>query len=177
MKLTLFGATGKTGKHLIGEALEHGAEVTVFARPRSSFQNPNVRVVRGELTDHRLLEEAIRGADAVLSALGPTSARHGKNMPITKAMDAITAVMRSENVRRLIAVSTGTAADPQDAFDLKIWLPGVLIRFAMPGSYRDMIGLADSIRRSGLGRVDNHAMRIMDAAKCRNARKLRAVLS
>jgi putative NADH-flavin reductase len=71
MKITLFGATGVTGKYLIQEALKGGMEVTVFARSTSPFSHSQVRVIRGDLVDKKKLTEAIRGSDAVLSALGP----------------------------------------------------------------------------------------------------------
>ncbi|QOL13686.1 NAD(P)-dependent oxidoreductase [Dickeya dianthicola] len=150
MKITLFGATGKTGRYLIDEGVKRGMEITVFARPSSPFENANVRVVRGELTDRNRLREAISGSDAVLSALGPTSLTHPKNLPITTAMGAITSVMKQEEVKRLIAVSTGTALDPGDRFDPKIRLPALLIRFVMPRAFQDIIGFADAIRASGL---------------------------
>lgn len=150
MKVTLFGATGKTGRYLIDEGIKRGMEVTVFARSGSPFEDPSVRLVRGGLTDVALLREAIRGSDAVLSALGPTSLRHPNDLPITKATQAIISAMKQENVMRLIAVSTGTAVDPEDGSDAKIRIPASLIRLLMPGSYRDIIGLASSIRASGL---------------------------
>jgi putative NADH-flavin reductase len=46
MKVTLFGATGKTGAYLIGEGLERGFDITVFARSGTLFENSQVRVVR-----------------------------------------------------------------------------------------------------------------------------------
>ncbi|WP_042859004.1 NAD(P)-dependent oxidoreductase [Dickeya sp. NCPPB 3274] len=150
MKITLFGATGKTGRYLIDEGLKRGMDMTVFARPGSPFDNANVRVVRGELTDRNRLREAISGSDAVLSALGPTSLKHPKNLPITTAMNAITSVMKQEGVKRLIAVSTGTAPDPEDRFDPKIRYPALLIRFVMPSSFQDIIRLANAIRTSEL---------------------------
>ena len=150
MNVTLFGATGKTGNYLINEGLKRDINMTVFARTQSVFQNPNVNVIRGELTDTERLKEAIRGSDAVLSALGPTSPQHPKDLPITRAIEAIISAMREVHVERLISISTGTAVDPKDGFDLKIWLPALLIRLAMPSSYRDIIGLAKTIRASDL---------------------------
>lgn len=150
LKVALFGATGKTGRYLIAEALKRGIDVTVFARPSSSFENSDVRVVRGDLTDRARLEEAIRGADAVLSALGPTTLPHPDDLPITRATDAIISAMKQVGVKRLIAASTGTAVDPEDGRDWKIWLPAVLIRFAMPSVYADIIGTATTIRASEL---------------------------
>lgn len=150
MNVTLFGATGRTGKILIEEGLRRGITLTVAARPGSSFNHPGVRVLHGQLTDRRLLNDAIQGADAVLSALGPTSIRHAGNMPITKAMKAIAAEMENLNIRRLIAVSTGTAVDPNDGSDWKIRMPALLIKLSMPNAFKDIVGLANTIRASNL---------------------------
>lgn len=150
MKVTLFGATGKTGPYLIREGLRRGFEVTVFARTGSSFENPDVRVVRGEFTDTSRLQMAVHGSDAVLSALGPTKMPHPKDLPITRATQAVISAMKQAQVPRLIAVSTGTAVDPGDDFDLKIMLPARLIKLALPSIYRDIVELARAIRDSGL---------------------------
>lgn len=150
MQLALFGATGKTGKHLIEEGLKRGFDLTVFARPTSAFEDTRVRVVRGELTDQRVLDEAIGGATAVLSALGPTDPKHPAGTPLSKAFGDIATVMKRHSVQRLIAVSTGTAADPKDQFDFKIWAPAVLIKLLLPTSYADMVGIAQAIRDSNL---------------------------
>lgn len=150
MKVALFGATGKTGKYLIDEGLARGIGLTVFARTESTLDHPRVRIVKGHLADKRLLREALHGADAVLSALGPTSISHPKNLPITRATQAIIAAMKEEGVKRFIAVSTGTAADPGDGPDWKIKAPAQLIKVAMSSAYRDIIALADAIRGSGL---------------------------
>lgn len=149
-KVTLFGATGKTGPYLIREGLKRGFEITVFARASSSFENPDVRVVRGELTDTDRLQEAITGSDAVLSALGPAKMSHPKDLPIARATEAIISVMNQERITRLITISTGTAVDPGDGVDWKIWLPAALIKLAMPNVYRDIVGLAKIIRASDL---------------------------
>lgn len=150
MKVTLFGATGKTGKYLIEEGQRRGISLTVFARSDSAFQQPNVHTIRGDLTDRAQVREAIRGADAVLSALGPTSPSHPKGLPITRATETILAAMTDEHVARFIAISTGTAVDPGDGFDWKIRAPAQLIRLLMPGSYRDIIGVAKTVRASTL---------------------------
>ncbi|MDX6914179.1 NAD(P)H-binding protein [Pectobacterium carotovorum] len=150
MKVTLFGATGKTGRYLIAEGLKRGIALTVFARTGSLFDDPNVRIIRGELTDNAVLKDAIQGADAVLSALGPTRFTHPKDLPITRAMQSIITVMKQENVIRLIAVSTGTAADPDDGSDWRVQFPAWLIKIMMASSYQDIIALAKTVRVSEL---------------------------
>lgn len=150
MKVTLFGATGKTGPALIEEGLRRGLKITVFARKSSSFESKNARVVKGDLTDVNALRDAIHGSVGVLSALGPTRIPHQKGMPITQATASIITAMMQEQKTRLVAVSTGTAVDPGDGRDLKIWLPALLIKYAMPSVYDDIVGVAHAIRSSSV---------------------------
>jgi putative NADH-flavin reductase len=72
MKLLVFGATGGTGKQLVGQALQQGHVVTAFARDPSKVKlaNANLRVVRGDILQPDSVETAVAGQDAVLSALG-----------------------------------------------------------------------------------------------------------
>ena len=58
--------------------------------------------------------------------------------------------MQQEGVSRFIAISTGTAPDPNDGFDWKINLPAWLIKIMMPAAYRDIVTLARAIRASQL---------------------------
>lgn len=72
MNLLILGATGGTGRALVEQALELGHNVTAFARDPSKIRvtHPNLRVVKGNILINSSLEAAIRGQDAVLSALG-----------------------------------------------------------------------------------------------------------
>lgn len=150
MKITLFGATGRTGPYLIDEGLRRGFALRVFARAGRAFSDPRVQVVHGDMNDLSLVTDAICGSDAVLSALGPTSLRHPANTPIAQATRTIVSAMKQAGVSRLVAVSTGTAADPGDGFEWKVRLPAVFIRWLMNSAYRDMLGLAETIRACGL---------------------------
>ncbi|MCI0721609.1 MAG: SDR family oxidoreductase [Acidobacteria bacterium] len=72
MNLLVFGATGGTGRVLVEQALGQGHVVTAFARDpakvRSAHQN--LTVVQGNMLDYNSVEAAMKGQEAVLSALG-----------------------------------------------------------------------------------------------------------
>ncbi len=72
MRLSIFGATGPTGRCLVAQALARGHSVTAVARSpeRMSLRHPQLQVVRGDVTDPTTIAAAIAGHDAVLSALG-----------------------------------------------------------------------------------------------------------
>ncbi len=71
-RVLIVGATGGTGRHLVAQALERGYTVTALAREPSRLQvrDPRLTVVRGDVLHGRSVEEAMRGQEAVLCALG-----------------------------------------------------------------------------------------------------------
>jgi putative NADH-flavin reductase len=68
----IVGATGGTGRQLVAQALERGYIVTALARDPSALgiQHPRLRSVPGDVLDYPSVEAAVRGQEAVISALG-----------------------------------------------------------------------------------------------------------
>jgi uncharacterized protein YbjT (DUF2867 family) len=71
-RLLIVGATGGTGRELVLQALERGFAVTALVRDpsRLTITHPQLTVVRGDVLDMCSVEAAMRGQEAVLSALG-----------------------------------------------------------------------------------------------------------
>ncbi|PCC72096.1 Putative NADH-flavin reductase [Nannocystis exedens] len=112
MRLAVFGATGGTGEQLVEQALQAGHAVTaVVRRPEAvKLQHARLTVRRGDVLDAGDVEAAIAGHDAVLSALGPRSAR----APTTICRDAVghmLAAMERCGVRRISCVSSLALGD------------------------------------------------------------------
>ncbi len=149
-RITVFGATGGTGKQVVEQALAEGYEVVAYARDpsRLNISHVHLTVVRGELSDQALIEDAIQGTDAVLSALGP----HGrsKNKPISQGMQNIIAAMKKQGVRRLIITSTLSAKDPRDRPDLPTRAMVSLVKIMVHGAYEDIVSVAEMVRASDL---------------------------
>lgn len=72
MRVLVIGATGGTGRELVQRALAQGHQVTAFVRDPAKLQieDANLRVAKGDVLDYATVEAAMRGQDAVLSALG-----------------------------------------------------------------------------------------------------------
>jgi putative NADH-flavin reductase len=122
MKLTVFGATGKTGKEIVRQALAAGHEVTAVARDPAKLGEAasKVRIVQGDAMDMQVTEQAVAGADAVLSVLG-----HVKGSPpdvLSKSGSNIVGAMKKQNVRRLVVLTNIAARDSKDR-------PGLYNRF------------------------------------------------
>ncbi len=150
MKLAVFGATGQTGKEIVRQALDAGHEVTAVARDPSRLAEtgPKVRVVQGDSMDARVVEEAVTGADAVLSALG-----HGRNSPpdlLAKSASNIVEAMKKQNVRRIVALANVAARDPGDRLSLYNRFLRILLTLFRGPMARDTAREAEIISESGL---------------------------
>ena len=115
MKLAILGATGKTGRPLVEQALAQGHEVTALVRTpaKLAVQSDDLRVVQGDATDAMDVDRVVIGADAVLSALG-----HAKGSPNdvqTVATEHIVAAMKRRGVTRLVSLTGAGVRDPNDA--------------------------------------------------------------
>ena len=71
-RVLIVGATGGTGRQLVEQALERGHDVTALVRDPSALRivHPRLTVARGDVLDYQSVEAAVRGQDAVISALG-----------------------------------------------------------------------------------------------------------
>jgi putative NADH-flavin reductase len=150
MKLALFGATGKTGRHVVEQALAAGHEVTAFVRDpsRLDLEHPRLRVVQGDATDAARVRDAVRGQDAVISALGQT-----KTSPrdlLTVAARHLTAAMEAEGVRRLVTLVGAGVPHERDTGSLGRTLMRGLMKLVARHVLEDAERHAGIVRASGL---------------------------
>lgn len=154
MRVTIFGATGKTGKLLVEEALSAGHDVVAFTRTSSKL-NPatsasaaqrKLTVVQGALENAADVERAVAGVDAVISVLGPGS--NAADLPITRGMQNILAAMQKHKVKRLI-VSTGAGVrDADDQPKLADKLIVSLLKLVNKNVLQDMVSTVEVVRAS-----------------------------
>jgi len=150
MRIAVFGSTGITGQLLVKQALEAGYEVVAFARnpAKLAIKSERLTIVQGSLTDIEPIEQTVCGAEAVISLLGPTG--NVKGTPLSTGTKQILSAMKKHGVRRIVAVSTASAGDPNDRFDFKFKLLVSLIKLGMRGAYKEIVTMADAIRTSEL---------------------------
>ena len=74
MRIVVFGASGRTGRHVVSLAIRRDHEVVAFVRDASKQWFPDAAVVRqGDPSDAEAIGVALTGAEAVISALGPVA--------------------------------------------------------------------------------------------------------
>ena len=111
MKLCIFGASGKTGVEVAILASEAGYSITACDK----FKNPkleglkNLEFIELSVLDSKAVNEAMKGADAVISELG---VKIGSSEPVlSQGNKNIVSAMQKHKIKRLITQSAFGAAD------------------------------------------------------------------
>lgn len=107
MTVTIFGATGMVGRQLVTHCLAKGWLVRAFGRNTDQLidqedRNPALTAIKGYVFDENEVRQAIRGADAVLSALGGSI--DGTDKTRSLGIKNIIGQMQATGVRRIIAL-------------------------------------------------------------------------
>jgi putative NADH-flavin reductase len=105
-KISVFGASGRTGKLFTELALQNGYEVKPLVRDPSKLelQHSNLEVIQGDVLDPAKVGETIKATDAVINLIGnrkdsPPDLRRTSTQHILNAM-------QQNKVKRLIALSS-----------------------------------------------------------------------
>jgi putative NADH-flavin reductase len=108
MKIALLAATGRAGKTALVELISRGHEVIAVARDLGKFPKDlpsTVTTVQDDLSDVDRIAEIIKGADAVVSAVGaPRNDPNADTDVLLWMSERILAAVRKAGVPRLIVV-------------------------------------------------------------------------
>ncbi len=114
MTILILGATGRTGKHLLEQALHKGHNVHVLVRDKNklSLSSVMMTIFEGTPTDPDILEKAMTGCDAVLSSLNisrgtdfPWSELRTPKDFLSTTMKNIISVTGKLGIKRIIVLS------------------------------------------------------------------------
>lgn len=147
--LLIVGATGGTGRELVRQALERGHEVTAFARrpAKLDVEHERLTVARGDVLDAASVEAAVRGQDAVLSALGHKRWFYPTRI-LSEGTRNLVRAMEREGVRRLVCA---TALGVGDSFGrMGLYYTLFVGIFILPFYFYDKVRQERVIRGSAL---------------------------
>lgn len=167
MKITVFGATGRTGVPLVKQALERGHEVTAVVRSEAKLKGQQgdragLIAVEGDARDAAVAARVVSGSDAVVSVIG-----HGKGTPsdlLTAVSKNISAAMRGAGVVRLISLTGGAVHADADRPKLIDKVLDLLLKVISPRVLRDARAHALEIQQSGLDWTIVRAQLLTDTA-------------
>ena len=161
MNLVVFGASGKTGKHILSTALSQGHTVTAFTRniDKIKLQHPQLKIVQGNVADYAAVENAIKGQQVIISALGASSPFKFDQV-IVDGTGNILKAMKATGVDRFIYLSFIGVQEPcKDAgFFIRYIAPRILKTEATGHRIREAM-----IEKSGLQWTIIHAPGLSNA--------------
>lgn len=154
MRIVVFGANGKTGRLLTGQALAAGHTVTAVTRRPAQFPitHEHLAVVGADVYAPQAVDRAVEGTDVVLSALGVPFTRKPVNI-YSVGIRNITTAMSGHGVKRVVVVSS-SATEPHyhadGGFLMNRVLQPVLTATIGRTTYGDMRRMEELLRGSEL---------------------------
>ena len=155
MRIAVFGATGRTGRPLVEQAVERGHEVVAFVRDATGLPSPlrnddRVSTIEGDAYTGEGVDRAIAGdgdpIDAVVSVLGQTS--DGPDDLLTEAGRHIRSAMSQHGVERLVTLVGAGVRTEGESVSLGGWMMGALLKLVARSVLEDARTHVDSIKRS-----------------------------
>ena len=149
MKVLVLGATGATGRLIVGKAVAEGHDVIALVRSKAkAIDLAGAGLVEGDARDPAALTRAIAGCDAVVSSLGTAMSPFREVTLLSTATRALVDVMAQQNIHRLVCITGLGAGDSRGHggffFD-RLFLPLMLRKV-----YEDKDRQEDAIRASTL---------------------------
>jgi nucleoside-diphosphate-sugar epimerase len=153
MNVTVFGATGAIGAQVVDQLRQRGHPVTAYVRNPGKVPagwGENVTVVVGETTDAAAIDRAVAGADAVVSALGPSMDRKATGLPLVEGTRHIVAAMQRHDVRRYVGNGTPSVLDPRERPTWQTRLSTFMAKTFLRRAYDELVGMTQAVTTSGL---------------------------
>jgi uncharacterized protein YbjT (DUF2867 family) len=129
MKILIIGATGRTGRLIVEEALKQGYELNVLVRDKNKvpFYSKSIKVYQGTPTRRTDLAPAMQGCEVIICALGivrasdaPWSKLISPSNFISESMKNVIAEADQQNLKRLITISAWGVGDTKK--EIPFWL-------------------------------------------------------
>ncbi|MBV9422506.1 MAG: NAD(P)H-binding protein [Solirubrobacterales bacterium] len=139
MKIAVIGASGRTGRIVVKDALARGHQVVAVTRADGVSEPDDDKLVsaRADVRDADALKRALVGADAIISALGVGTSRAATDVYSTGVSNTLGA-MQSNGGAKLAVISAVPAGpwEEQPLLQRRIVLP--ILQHFFGASYDDM---------------------------------------
>jgi len=150
MKIVVFGATGGTGAKLVERGLAAGHHVVAVARRPEAVDTHHERlvVVKGDVLVLETVRAAVRGADVVISAIGPADNKRPGTL-VSAGVANIIDACAAEGVKRFVFES-GIMVGTGRGLSLPMRIGLALFRWRHSELCDDKRKAEAAIRQSGL---------------------------
>ncbi len=106
MKITIFGATGRTGSQIVRKALHEHHAVSIMSRQlsRVCFDPELLTIYEGNVLSGDIVKKAIKGADLVISTIGADDISRPFRM-ISEGTKNIIDAMTESGIKRFVGMA------------------------------------------------------------------------
>ena len=134
MKIALLGATGRTGRIVIEEALRRGHSVRALARDAAKVEaREGLEVVEGQATRDGDVARVVEGCDAVVASLASSN----KEAVCSAATNHVIAAAKTGGPDRYLAISGAGVDRAGDAKGTGDKVVGAIMKVVVGGMLRD----------------------------------------
>ncbi|MTI31189.1 NAD(P)-dependent oxidoreductase [Xanthovirga aplysinae] len=127
MKILLLGATGRTGKYVLKQALESDYEVNCLSRNSERIQKQDgITVIEGNPNNKTDLEKAISDCDSIISVLNisrksdfPWAKLRTPKKYLSDVMNLLVQIAEEGNLKRIVVCSAWGVAETKN--DIPKW--------------------------------------------------------
>jgi putative NADH-flavin reductase len=149
MRVIVFGASGKTGREIVQQALERGHDVTAFVRDPAKLKltHDRLNVARGDVMDAESVDAAVPGQDAILVAIGHRRYL-GPSKILSEGTQHIVEAAKTHGVKRLVCESALGVGD--SAGRLGLYYTLFVVPVILPFYWYDKGRQERVVRESGL---------------------------
>jgi putative NADH-flavin reductase len=157
MKILLLGATGRTGRYLLQESLDRGHIVHVLVRDKSKLKitHTNLTVYEGTPLDKAVLNTAMTGCDAILSALNISRCNDWPWSNLRTPKDFLSSVMKviielapQHGIQRIVFTSAWGVAETRT--DIPGWFRWFIEHSNILYPYEDHARQEDLLKQTSL---------------------------
>jgi len=151
----VLGGAGKSGTHVVKQALEMGHKVTAYARSTTSLkehhgdaiENQKLTLIECDIISLRArISPMFASFDAIISVLGPNSLGYQGTEVAQLYRWILDNLRESPAVERrpyLLVLSTQSIVDPNDRFDIFTKIHIFFIMAIAPGARRETLAIRD----------------------------------
>ena len=102
----VFGASGRTGTHIIDELIRRDVNIRAFSRrTKENVDTDSLNWVVADVTNKESLAEALKNVDVIISAIGPVDGDNSENVDYLGTVNIVSAAKES-GVQQIIYMSS-----------------------------------------------------------------------
>jgi len=102
----VFGASGRTGTHIIDELIRRDVNIRAYSRrTKENADTDSINWVVADVTSKESLTEALKNVDVIISAIGPVDGDNSENVDYLGTINIVSAAKES-GVQQIIYMSS-----------------------------------------------------------------------